>query len=32
MEGEGAHERVQINFRAVGIKWLMLAYAKLEAL
>ena len=29
-EGEGEQERVQINFRNVGIKWLMLAYAKLE--
>jgi len=29
-EGEGEQERVQINFRHVGIKWLMLAYAKLE--
>ena len=32
MEGEGAQERVQINFSEVGIKWLMLAYAKLEAI
>ncbi len=32
VEGEGAQERVQINFREVGIKWLMLAYAKLEVL
>ena len=31
IEGEGAHERVQINFRQVGIKWLMLSMAKLEA-
>ena len=29
MEGEGAQARVQVNFNAVGIKWLMLAYAKL---
>jgi DNA helicase-2/ATP-dependent DNA helicase PcrA len=29
-EGEGEQERVQINFRHTGIKWLMLAYAKLE--
>ncbi|MFM8341415.1 MAG: DNA helicase II [Methylomonas sp.] len=29
-EGEGAQERVQINFRNAGIKWLMLAYAKLD--
>ncbi len=32
VEGEGAQERVQINFRDAGIKWLMLAYAKLEVL
>ncbi|MDD4915138.1 MAG: DNA helicase II [Methylococcales bacterium] len=31
-EGEGDQERVQINFRHAGIKWLMLAYAKLEML
>ncbi len=31
-EGEGEQERVQINFRNTGIKWLMLAYAKLENL
>jgi len=30
VEGEGAQERVQINFQNVGLKWLMLAYAKLE--
>lgn len=29
-EGAGEQERVQINFRHAGIKWLMLAYAKLE--
>jgi len=29
LEGEGAQERVQINFKQVGVKWLMLAYAKL---
>jgi DNA helicase-2/ATP-dependent DNA helicase PcrA len=29
-EGAGDQERVQINFRNAGIKWLMLAYAKLE--
>jgi DNA helicase-2/ATP-dependent DNA helicase PcrA len=29
-EGDGEQERVQINFRNAGIKWLMLAYAKLE--
>jgi DNA helicase-2/ATP-dependent DNA helicase PcrA len=32
MEGEGVQERVQINFKQVGIKWLMLAYAQLDAL
>lgn len=31
-EGAGEQERVQINFRDAGIKWLMLAYAKLETL
>ena len=31
MEGSGAQERVQINFKQVGVKWLMLAYAKLDA-
>lgn len=31
-EGAGEQERVQINFRQAGIKWLMLAYAKLDAL
>ncbi len=31
-EGEGDQEKVQINFRNAGIKWLMLAYAKLETL
>jgi len=30
LEGQGAQERVQINFRQAGVKWLMLAYAKLE--
>jgi DNA helicase-2/ATP-dependent DNA helicase PcrA len=32
MEGAGAQERVQINFKQVGIKWLMLAYAQLDVL
>ncbi len=32
VEGEGAQERVQINFKQAGVKWLMLAYAKLDAL
>lgn len=31
-EGSADDERVQINFRNHGIKWLMLAYAKLETL
>jgi DNA helicase-2/ATP-dependent DNA helicase PcrA len=32
MEGEGAQERVQINFKQVGSKWLILAYVQLEML
>jgi DNA helicase-2/ATP-dependent DNA helicase PcrA len=32
LEGQGAQERAQINFKGVGVKWLMLAYAGLEAL
>ena len=32
LEGSDAQERLQINFKRVGVKWLMLAYAKLEAL
>jgi DNA helicase-2/ATP-dependent DNA helicase PcrA len=32
IEGEGAQERVQINFKQSGVKWLMLSYAQLEAL
>jgi DNA helicase-2/ATP-dependent DNA helicase PcrA len=32
LEGAGAQERVQINFKQVGVKWLMLAYARLEVL
>ncbi|WP_277373322.1 DNA helicase II [Pseudomonas sp. AA-38] len=31
-EGAGAQARVQVNFENEGSKWLMLAYAKLEAL
>lgn len=31
-EGAGEQERVQINFKQVGIKWLMLAYATLDIL
>ena len=29
IEGSGAQERVQINFKQVGVKWLMLSFAKL---
>jgi DNA helicase-2/ATP-dependent DNA helicase PcrA len=31
-EGSGAHARVQVNFSAAGSKWLVLAYAKLQAI
>ncbi|MDP3816119.1 DNA helicase II [Pseudomonas sp.] len=31
-EGSGAQARVQVNFESEGSKWLMLSYAKLEAL
>lgn len=31
LEGEGAHARVQVNFENEGTKWLVLSYAKLEA-
>ncbi len=31
-EGEASQARVQVNFSAAGIKWLMLAYARLEAI
>ena len=30
-EGRGGDSRVQVNFRDVGVKWLALEYAKLEA-
>jgi DNA helicase-2/ATP-dependent DNA helicase PcrA len=30
-EGSGEHTRVQVNFDAAGVKWLVLAYAHLEA-
>jgi len=30
-EGRGADQRVQVNFRDAGVKWLALEYAKLEA-
>lgn len=29
-EGAGTHSRVQVNFKAVGVKWLVLGYANLE--
>ncbi|NOQ12936.1 MAG: DNA helicase II [Methyloprofundus sp.] len=32
VDGEGSQERVQVNFAAAGMKWLMLSYAKLEVL
>ncbi|MGR9071795.1 MAG: DNA helicase II [Gammaproteobacteria bacterium] len=32
LEGDGAQQRVQINFAEVGMKWLMLSYAKLVIL
>ena len=32
IEGSGAQERVQINFKTADVKWLMLAYANLEVL
>ena len=32
LEGEGAHARVQVNFENEGTKWLVLSYARLEAL
>jgi DNA helicase II / ATP-dependent DNA helicase PcrA len=32
IEGDGAQERAQINFKQAGVKWLMLNYANLEAL
>ncbi len=31
-EGQGAHARIQVNFPEAGSKWLVLSYAKLEAL
>lgn len=31
-EGQGAHARIQINFLESGSKWLVLSYAKLEAI
>ncbi len=32
LEGQGPHARVQVNFEQQGTKWLMVAYAGLEAL
>jgi DNA helicase II / ATP-dependent DNA helicase PcrA len=32
LEGRGAHTRVQVNFAGGGVKWLVAAYAGLEAL
>ncbi len=32
LEGQGAHARVQVNFAAAGSKWLVLQFAKLEAI
>ena len=32
LEGDGAHARVHVNFAAAGAKWLVVAYANLEAL
>ncbi len=29
-EGQGAQARIQVNFKGVGAKWLVLAYARLE--
>jgi DNA helicase-2/ATP-dependent DNA helicase PcrA len=31
IEGQGAHARIQVNFRESGSKWLVLSYAKLQA-
>ena len=32
IEGQGEHARVQVNFQGQGAKWLVLAYANLQAL
>jgi DNA helicase-2/ATP-dependent DNA helicase PcrA len=32
LEGRGEHAHVQVNFERSGSKWLVLAYAKLQAL
>ena len=31
LEGQGSHARVQVNFKRVGMKWLVCCYANLEA-
>ena len=31
LEGQGSHQRIQVNFEAVGTKWLVLSYANLSA-
>ena len=31
-EGQGASARVQVNFTSVGTKWLVVSYARLEAI
>ena len=31
LEGQGSHTRIQVNFEAAGTKWLVLAYAGLQA-
>ena len=32
IEGKGEHTRVQVNFESVGIKWLVLSFARLTRL
>ena len=32
LEGDGAHARVHVNFAGAGAKWLVVAYANLEAI
>jgi len=32
LEGQGEHARVQVNFAAAGVKWLVCQYARLETL
>jgi DNA helicase-2/ATP-dependent DNA helicase PcrA len=32
LEGSGETERVQVNFRAAGAKWLVLSFANLQAI